>query len=214
MKYRLTILLFFITFYSCFSWNVIVITVLDTSFLQLSETFLIEEMGKRELTGKNDGKHITKYMKSCYLSGKKHYPYCAAGQVYCLDKATDSLKLDYPFSKHSAVANFHYTDAITLGKKINRLPKAHDFIIWKHLKGNSGHIERIDSIINEYKFITYAFNTSNGKNGSQRNGNGNYKRIRSLHPILGKMRLRGFVGFKQKIKIRAIGKSPLRLCNG
>lgn len=163
--------------------------------LRLSETFISGEMGKREITGQNDGVHIVKYMKATGLSGYKGYPYCAAGQAWGIRKAVDSLKANRPF-KYSAVANYYFDYAKKHGEKIaNPTPARHDYVIWKNPNNYTGHIERVFEVVDDYTVYTYAFNTSNGKTGSQREGNGNYIRKRNLKSFLGRLRIRGLVGW-------------------
>jgi hypothetical protein len=153
------------------------------------------EMGKRELTGKNDGKHIRKYMSAVNLGYPKGYPYCASGLVYCMNNACDSLNTPYPFSKKSASANYHYDNARKIGKLDTSIIHQGDLIVWKNVKSYSGHIEIIYGQKNEHVVLTMGFNTSNGKRGSQREGNGNYYRERNINHPLSRMRLRGLIGF-------------------
>lgn len=178
------------------SYTKYVIPIEDVSVLAVSDSICAGEMGKREVSGRNDGKHITAYMNLCGLSGDKQYPYCSAGQAYCLYNACKKLGVPYPYSKRSAVANYHYDYARLNGVQVESLPAAHDFVVWKAKKGNTGHIERIKSVVNSNVVYTYAFNTSNGKSGDQRDGNGNYIRKRHLNSFLGKLRLRGLVGYR------------------
>jgi len=164
--------------------------------LPLWHKYCEEEMGKHEKTGNNDGTHITKYMNFAHLSGKKKYAYCASGLLYCLNKACEFYDVEFPFSKRSAVANFYYDDAKKIGQKsFDNIPQIYDLVVWKKPYSRSGHIESIKSPLNDLKVIDYAFNTSNGKSGSQREGNGNFIRERDLSSGLGKMAMRGLVGF-------------------
>lgn len=173
------------------------IIIEDGRALEVSEQICKQEMGKRERTGRNDGKHITRYMNSTYLSGERGYPYCAAGQVYCLQIGCDSVNINYPFDKHSALANYHFDYAKAYGRKVAPIPDKHDYVVWKAKRGNTGHIERVKDTLSRFIVTTYAFNTSNGKKGSQREGNGNYIRTRHLKSPLGRLRLRGIVGFEE-----------------
>jgi hypothetical protein len=193
----LYIALILISSVNLMSWDRYIIEVDDYQLLHTSRQIMMNQVGLVEKTGKNDGAHITLYMNSCYLSGKKQYAYCAAGQSWCLSRAAIILQLPYPFSKHSAVANFYYEDAVAIGvlDTISAV-SIDDLIIWKHRTGRTGHIERI--ISTDKGIFTVGFNTSNGKTGSQREGNGIFIRKRNLNSPLGRMRLRGLVGFNRK----------------
>lgn len=165
--------------------------------LPIWHQFCWDEMGKKELTGQNDGAHITKYMNWAHLSGKKKYAYCASGLLSQLDKACQQVGVAFPFSKHSASANYYFDNAKKIGVKVSdTTPQIYDLIIWKNKPSYSGHIESVKfNRDNDLVVDTYAFNTSNGMSGSQREGNGNFERIRDLSKDLGKMYVRGLVGF-------------------
>lgn len=192
MRFKLLLILLGLTLSS---YTKYVVPIADVRILTVSDSICNAEMGKREVTGRNDGKHITAYMKVCGLNGNKQYPYCAAGQAYCLHLACEQLGLPYPYNRRSAVANYYFDYAIKDGVKVEAIPAVNDFVVWRAQKGNTGHIERVKSVVNNNVVYTYAFNTSNGKDGDQREGNGNYIRKRHLNSFLGRLRLRGLVGY-------------------
>lgn len=179
------------------SWDRYIIDVEDAQLLSVSRAIAYMQVGLTEITGNNDGEHITRYMNCCHLSGAKAYPYCAAGQCWCFWGASKLTNIKYPFSKRSAVANYYYDFALSNGFRDSlAIPQVDDLMVWKHRTGRTGHIERIISTDNG--ILTVGFNTSNGKKGSQREGNGIFIRKRSLNSPLGRMRLRGIVGFREK----------------
>ena len=169
--------------------------------LETWHAFCLAEMGKTELTGNNDGKHITEYMNWAKLSGKRKYAYCASGLLSQLDKACKLHGVKFPFGKNSAVANYYFDYAKKHGRKVfDTTPDRFDLIVWKKPRSSSGHIETIKSLVDKDLHVnTYAFNTSNGKTGSQREGNGNFIRERDLSKDLGTMFVRGLIGFSDKI---------------
>jgi len=66
--------------------------------LKLSYEILNNQVGTRELTGKNDG-DVVKYLKSVGLSSGN--PYCMAGQYYCFDMACRLMSIN-TFTKREA----------------------------------------------------------------------------------------------------------------
>jgi hypothetical protein len=178
------------------SWQKYEVKIENPEILTVSERYLKSQVGLKEKTGHNDGPHITRYMNAVGLSGSRGYPYCAAGQVWCLWMACKDLNEPYPFSKRSGLANFFYTDAVKHGRLCNtNEPKKHNLVVWKSPKNNTGHVERIDSVGEKGWVWTVGFNTSNGLLGSQRDGNGVFRVKRNLKSPLGRLRLRGLVGF-------------------
>lgn len=160
-------------------------------------SFCQSEMGKKETTGNNDGEHIRNYMRCVKLAYGKKYPYCAAGLAWCMQKACQRLNIKYPFPKYHAAANYYYSKASEKGEKFDAKEfKAGDLVVWRKPNGQ-GHIAICskDGSIEE-SLNTFEFNTSNGLKGSQREGNGNYPRIRSNYKNLSKsLKLRGIVRF-------------------
>jgi hypothetical protein len=166
----------------------------DSRLLELSEQIAYKQVGVTELTNKNDGPEVEKYLKSVGLG--KGFPYCKAGQYYCYAEANKEIKTKIPFPK-SALANKVFDVAKTKNEKTNYQPERHDFIVWRTPKKSTGHIERIVEVKSGGWVKTIAFNTTSGNFGNQRDGGGVYIRKRNiLHP-LGQMKIRGLVGFKQ-----------------
>jgi hypothetical protein len=166
----------------------------------LSEKKLIKEVvkvarsqvGLKELTGSNDGPHIEKYLNSVGLHGR--YPYCAAGIYWCFVKATKNLQMqqsEIPI-KRTASANAIFDDAKRKGNLTIYIPKTGDLLVWKLPKSYSGHIEIIVRSINVGIYLTIGFNTSSG---NTRDGEGNYYRYRSIFDPIGRLNVRGIVGF-------------------
>jgi len=201
LRFNRKILLIFLIAFVGFGWVRYDIPIGNRDAIELTLDIASDEMGKKELTGKNDGEHITKYMNATGLSGSRGYPYCAAGLVWCLKTATDSLNIKYPFAKRSAVANYHFDYAKKNGIKVVSKPVRGGFLVWKSDNSYSGHVEIIKEVVTSVEVVTLGFNTSNGKTGSQREGNGNFERTRYLKSFLGRLRLRGVVGFSEYCKL-------------
>lgn len=173
------------------------------------------EIGVVEATGKNDGE-VEKYLKVVGLG--KGYPYCAAGISWSYLEAakyygqTKSI-IPFPLTAGSQVIFSH---AIKYGEKITRPLKRGDFFTWRQKSSYLGHIAVVDSVRKAGWVDTIEFNTSSNSAGDQRDGGGVWRKKRNLIHPLGRMMVRGFTGFKNKIsnlcapkKPKNINKSPV-----
>lgn len=159
---------------------------LDTAFAQL---------GVREKTGRNDGSEIKKYLESVGL--KEGNPYCAAGQYYCFYSASKALLLpvsEIPILKTGS-ANMMYNESQKSGHKSNYLAYKYDLLVWKSINSWSGHIERIFATGKAGWVSTIGFNTSAGTSNSQNEVQGVFKRKRNIFHPLGRLKVRGIIGF-------------------
>lgn len=168
----------------------------NAHLLHCSRTVLLANVGVKELTGNNDGPKIRLFLKSVGINHDASY--CAAYQYYCFDAITEDKSM-IPI-KRTGVANQIYSDAKKRGKSVYYSPAVDDLITWKYGGSWRGHIERVIEVHPAGWVITVGANTSNGKTGSQREGNGVFKRRRNvLHP-LGRMNIRGLIGFNTEEK--------------
>lgn len=166
----------------------------DTALLNKSKEIALLQIGVKEKTNKNDGIEVEKYLKSVGLG--KGYPYCKAGQYYCYAEANKIIKTINPIPR-TALANKIYDIAQKKNRKSQYIPNDHDFIVWRTPKAVTGHIERVIEVNKGGWVKTVAFNTTSGNYGNQRDGGGVYQRKRNiLHP-LGRMAIRGLVGFNK-----------------
>jgi hypothetical protein len=166
----------------------------DGALLEASLDTAIAQVGTIELTGKNDGP-VAKYLASVGLP--EGYPYCAAGQYYCFAAAADALELRRNLIpiRRTAVANAIYNDAQNRGKTAAYIPARHDLIVWRRRNSFSGHIERIVRLGSGGWVTTVAFNTGGQ---SDRDGEGVFLRKRNIFHPLGRMQIRGLIGFIPK----------------
>lgn len=161
----------------------------------LSSQLLDKDMGLKEATGNNDGEHIKLYMKAVGLNYNKHYPYCMAGQYYYFKTAADLLHKPCPIVRTASTIKI-YEWGVKNGVQTIYEPKENDLVVWKTLNKSTGHVARIKQVLDRGNIITWECNTGNGMTGSQRDGNGNYIRKRNIYTPIGRMRIRGLIGFK------------------
>jgi len=167
----------------------------NQQLLEKSYDILYNQIGVTEETGKNDGVIVESYLASIGLS--KGNPYCAAGQYFCFSQACKDLAMDkkeIPVAR-TGLAVTMFKIAKKKGVEVPYSPSVHDLIVWVKPNGVNGHIERIVNIIDDDSVETIAFNTSNGKSGSQREGDGVFLRVRSITEKIGNMKVLGLIGF-------------------
>ena len=141
--------------------------------VQIAETFV----GVREKTGRNDGKEVEMFLKSVGLS--KGYPYCAAFVSYCLTQAN----VKKPVVRSAMARNFETRESIKakdvlIGK--NKVPPG-SIIVWRKgstVNGHAGFAVNWSGV----KGNTIEANTSSGEKGSQSDGDGVFKRTRTIEP--------------------------------
>lgn len=160
--------------------------------LSLRMDSLKAQVGTKEKTGRNDG-DVEKYQKPF---GLLHVPYCKLLQDWAFYVNLKALT-DAPY-KFNPLAISIYQIASKKGIKTKYAGFRGDLIVWKN-KGNiTGHIECIEIVFSRGWVQTIAGNTSNGKTGNQREGNGVYRRQRNIkHPLSRILQIYGIVGFRK-----------------
>ena len=173
--------------------------------LRKSDSIAKKQVGVREKTGHNDGIQVEKYLAS--VGRYRGEAYCMAGQYWCFVEAIRKLKEedinnlfhwtndDIPIPK-TGLANGAYNYAQQHGELVEYEPQVNDLIVWRNKGESSGHVERIIKVLENGWVMTVGFNTSNGKSGSQAEGNGVFIRYRNVyHPLSRILLIRGLVGF-------------------
>ena len=161
--------------------------------LESSHIVALEQVGTLEKTNRNDG-DVVKYLVLFDL--KSGTPYCAAGQYYCFFEGAkrENISPDsIPIIK-SALCQTIYNDAQKRGTKTKYVPQKHDLLVWRKPNSWQGHIERVNKVLDKGWVETIGFNSSKTINGKKQEGVF-LQRRNILHP-LGKLRVRGLVGFK------------------
>lgn len=164
----------------------------DAGLLEASLDTALAQQGITEASGRNDGP-VLKYLRPLGLEAGN--PYCAAGQYFCFLAAVRALNLkrkDIPIPA-SGLANDFMDYAIRNGKAAKFYPAKHDLIIWRKGKTIFGHVERIIASGERGWVHTIAFNTRS--EGSATGIEGVFSRRRNIFHPLGRMRVRGLVGF-------------------
>ena len=169
--------------------------VCDSRLLESSMDSCRLQVGVVEETGRNDGRQIEQYLASVGLGAGN--PYCYAGQYWCFAVAAKALSLassEIPIKK-TGLASEAFFAAKKTGKRIKLFLAKYDLIVWRKGKTVFGHVERIVSVGKGGWVITVGFNTSGSVNGSQMKGEGVYQKKRNIYHLLGRMPLRGLIGF-------------------
>jgi len=179
----------------CFTWNIQAqerYEIPCKSYLfELRMDSLKTQIGIKEATGKNDGE-VLKYQT---VFGIRKQPYCKMLQDWAFF-VNLRLHNDAPYHFNPLAISI-YGFAQKKGLKTIYGGFVGDLIVWRNKGQVTGHIECIDSVMKRGWVMTIAGNTSNGKSGSQREGNGNYRRQRNIkHPLSRILQIRGLVGFK------------------
>lgn len=173
----------------------------DSELLKISHDISLDYVGTKEATGRNDGDTIAKILNSVGIN--KPAPYCQAYVYYCFDEARKYILrmcgriVEIPIPR-SAVAQSSFNYASKEGNRVDYEPKVNDLIVWKHSSNWTGHVGRIIKVEKNGTVYTVEANTSNGKSGDQREGNGIFIRKRNVKHILGRLKVRGLVGFKSE----------------
>lgn len=181
-----------------FAWQKYVLPC-NAHLLEVSRKVLIGEIGTKEISNKNDGSEIEKYLKPLNLP--KGSPYCLAGQYFCFYSAAKILNLPFnniplPKTGHSI---FAFRFAKRFGVKVEFKAYLDDLVVWQKGKSIFGHTERIIAVFRKGWVKTVGFNTKTFDTREKRWVEGVFIWHRNLlHPI-GNLHLLGLVGF-QKVK--------------
>lgn len=162
--------------------------------LELRQDSLKSQIGIKEKTGNNDGA-VLKYQKPF---GLRNEAYCQMMQWWAFWINAKSYN-DIPIEKNPLAISSYY-----FAKKngVHTLYYAckGDLIVFRNQGKTTGHVEYIDSVLQNGWVTTIAGNTSNGLTGNQREGNGVYYRHRNIkHPLSRILLVKGLVGFYSEI---------------
>lgn len=160
--------------------------------LLISERIALSLAGTKELGNRNDGPLIREIQKSAGLP--RFSAYCAAGQYWSFLQACRCLNLpenEIPIPR-TGLANYMFNFAARNGRSSFYQATRHDLLVWKYSQNMHGHIERIIHAGKAGWVQTIAFNTTlNVREGI-------FIRKRNIYHLLGRMNVRGLIGFIPK----------------
>lgn len=131
-------------------------------------------IGVREATGKNDGKQVEAFLRSCGLG--KGYAWCSCFVKFCLDKAGIKNNIN----AWSPTAENRKNIIYDKGTMWQTPRKGDVFAIYYTNLKRIGHVGFYDGQINKKTFYTVEGNTNNA---GSREGDGVYRKIRSYNQI-------------------------------
>jgi hypothetical protein len=191
---KVSIVLLFIFSINCFSQQKYMLKC-DSKLLSSSLDSALAQVGVRERTGRNDGYMVEKYLTSVGLL--RGNPYCAAGQYWSFYVSAMALSLNasmIPVLK-TGIANSMYNDAMSKGVRAKFVPERNDLVVWRQKNSSHGHIERVFKVLSAGWMMTIGFNTSGYNEQNQAEGEGVFIKKRNVYYPLGRMAIRGLIGF-------------------
>ncbi len=161
-------------------WDVILAGGTKGEKVLLLMANLADRQQVREI-GTNRGFWVERFLAAAGLG--PGYPWCAAALTW----SCDQLEIDRPPKGAAAVRNW-VTWSIATGRHLlTPRPERGDIVYWLNPDG-TGHIG-IVSRVEGSKVYTIEGNTSSGNQGSQRDGDGLYRRERPISVWHGVIRL-------------------------
>lgn len=157
-----------------------------------SMEILNSSVGIKEKTGRNDGPAIEAMLAS--VGRRRGDAWCAAFQYYAFARAVTMLgytSQEIPIAR-TGLANGIYNFAAKSGRRDAFAPRYGDLLVWKNRGSYSGHIERIIAV-HAGGYVTTIGGNTGGISFSD--GDGVYKKRRNVRSPIGRMLVRGLVGF-------------------
>ena len=163
----------------------------NARLLELSEKFALSQVGIIE-HGENRNKYIDIYLSTVGLPPGNAY--CAAGVYWSFASAAHKLDMDntqVPIPR-TGLANAMFDFARQHGIRVKYSPARHDLIVYRFSRSIHGHIERIIECGSKGWVSTIAFNTRSDDG----NAEGVFIKKRNIYAPLGRMTIRGLIGFR------------------
>lgn len=119
-----------------------------------------------------------------YINKRVHNPigspYCSAFVSFCVDSSKSNPNLNTGLAtKWITKTSVSALDVFYNKKQIDSTY----IVIWQKGKTIFGHVGFIEKVLSSNKFQTIEANTSSGVRGSQSDGGGIYRRVRSIEPF-------------------------------
>ena len=163
--------------------------------LKASMDSAISQVGETEYIGRKYNLKIKKYLNSVNLGIGQ--PFCSAGVYWCFSSAAVALGFPQSFIPiiRSGLANAIFDDVRKHGTIKKFKPNVHDLIVWRQKDSFHGHIERVIEVSNAGWVKTVGFNTTRENSNARNSEKGVFFRKRNIFQPLGRMKIRGLVGF-------------------
>lgn len=164
-------------------------TIYNTNMLrvELAET----QLGISEET---HPRRVREYLRSVGIYTEAAW--CNAFQYWLMDSICRELQIINPMPQ-SGIANSTFDYARRKGVKTAFIPQVGDLLIWKTEGSWTGHVGIIIRIFNQSSVVTIEGNTSSR---SMRTGGAVEKKVRLTNHPIGRLLVRGIVGFKSYTK--------------
>lgn len=137
----------------------------------LAASVLVNDFKVSEQGGNNRGPWVKLFLNGVKLN--EGYAWCAAFIEFCCDIAN----VDEGPDDRPAAAVISWVNWAKPKKRIKTKPTRGDLTYWLN-KDGTGHIAIVAGVTTSGSVITYEGNTGPGETGSQRDGDGAYKRTR------------------------------------
>lgn len=149
------------------------------------------EVGKRERTGHNDGKHIDTYARNVGMPLGSAYCYAA---IYTWAKnASVTTGLKNPLPRTGSTQTAFSIAASSFRLANSNAPRRGDVLIWRIPRKWLGHAALITKATPQGIVYTIEANTSRTGTGDQRDGGGIWTKRRFLNRGLGRLVVRGLI---------------------
>ena len=160
---------------------------------ELRMELLEGEVGVMEI-GNNRGSRVDEYNDSA-LGFKKGRgaPYCQSVAMWAWMKAGF---IPYP---RTAVANAPFDYARRNGKRVSYAPERGDEMTWNYPGSWKGHKETVAKVLENGFVVTVAGNVTGSSLSNDPVGGGVKLMRRGIFQKIGKMQMRGLVGFRRKL---------------
>ena len=164
---------------------------MPTSYVEAVVKNAYKDVGLRETTGKNDGKHIDRYARTVKMPLQSAYCY-AAIYTWCQD-ASVFAKLSNPLPRTGSTQTAFSIAASRLPQATSAQPRRGDVLIWRIPRKWLGHAALITKATSQGVVYTVEANTSRADSGNQRDGGGVWTKRRFLNRGIGRLIVRGLI---------------------
>lgn len=150
------------------------------------------DVGKVEITGRNDGKHIDRYARTVGMPLQSAYCYAA---IYTWSNDAALLQaVSNPLPRTGSTQTAFTIASKTFTASKYTSARRGDILIWRIPRKWLGHAALITNVRADGIIETIEANTSRAGSGNQRDGGGVWTKRRFINRGLGRMVVRGLIG--------------------